>query len=171
MTVDFMAEEGLNTPLELEAFVDNWGLNYGLNASQKKDICIFDSPKSLNPKHSLKSTKRLSLKDHDPDSLYIQQYEVPLTENLNTFIKEGEKKIGAKRRNRTRSDRVTNDNTLGALGIQGNVWGESAEFQQRRFLGDLYTPSWIRGRGNSREGLCSLCNPPVWFRMKQSAYW
>ena len=47
----------------------------------------------------------------------------------------------------------------------------TAEFQTKRFPGDLYTPTWIRGRGNSREGLCSLCVPPVWFRMKQSAYW
>jgi hypothetical protein len=46
-----------------------------------------------------------------------------------------------------------------------------AEFQTKRFQGDLYTPVWIRGKGCSREGLCSLCTPPLWLRMKQSAYW
>jgi hypothetical protein len=52
-----------------------------------------------------------------------------------------------------------------------NVCEGVAEFQPKRFQDDLYTPSWLRGKGNYREGLCSICNPPVWFKMKQSAYW
>lgn len=46
-----------------------------------------------------------------------------------------------------------------------------AMMQAKRFDGDLYTPIWTRGRGNDREGLCMLCEPPRWFKMKQSAYW
>ena len=45
-------------------------------------------------------------------------------------------------------------------------------FQPRRFPDDLYTPLWTRGRGASREGRCAFCqDPPVWLRLKQSAYW
>lgn len=36
---------------------------------------------------------------------------------------------------------------------------------------DMYTPRWIRGAGAMREGLCELCQPPQWLKIKQSAYW
>ena len=48
---------------------------------------------------------------------------------------------------------------------------EEMQVRQKRFDGDLYTPGWIRGSGNNREGLCEQCNPPVWLRTKQSSYW
>jgi hypothetical protein len=43
--------------------------------------------------------------------------------------------------------------------------------RDRRSEHDRYTPVWIRGRGVEREGLCPLCEPQVWFKIKQSAYW
>lgn len=52
-----------------------------------------------------------------------------------------------------------------------NISEGAAEYQPKRFPDDLYTPTWLRGKGNYREGLCSICNPLVWFKMKQSAYW
>jgi hypothetical protein len=44
-------------------------------------------------------------------------------------------------------------------------------FQPPRFPNDQYTPVWTRGSGSEREGRCSLCQPPVWLKLKQSAYW
>lgn len=44
-------------------------------------------------------------------------------------------------------------------------------YRQRRSDSDYYSPSWIKGRGVDREGLCPLCDPSVWFKIKQSAYW
>ena len=43
--------------------------------------------------------------------------------------------------------------------------------RDRRSEDDKYSPVWIRGRGVDREGLCPLCNPSVWLKIKQSAYW
>lgn len=43
--------------------------------------------------------------------------------------------------------------------------------QDLRFLGDLYTPRWIRGHGNKREGWCGLCKPGRWLVLKNSAFW
>ncbi|KAI9883590.1 MAG: hypothetical protein M1823_004643 [Watsoniomyces obsoletus] len=43
--------------------------------------------------------------------------------------------------------------------------------QDLRFHGDLYTPRWVRGRGNRREGWCGLCQPGRWLVMKNSAFW
>ena len=43
--------------------------------------------------------------------------------------------------------------------------------RDRRSEDDKYSPVWIRGRGTEREGLCPLCQPPVWLKIKQSAYW
>lgn len=40
-----------------------------------------------------------------------------------------------------------------------------------RWEGDLYTPRWQRGVGDSKEGLCPLCEEEVWLRIKQSSYW
>ncbi len=43
--------------------------------------------------------------------------------------------------------------------------------KQPRFEGDIYTPKYQRGVGETKEGFCSLCNPGVWLRIKQSSYW
>ncbi|KAK7615221.1 hypothetical protein JOL62DRAFT_553302 [Phyllosticta paracitricarpa] len=43
--------------------------------------------------------------------------------------------------------------------------------QEFRFEGDLYTPRWVRGHGNKREGWCGLCRPGRWLVLKNSAYW
>lgn len=43
--------------------------------------------------------------------------------------------------------------------------------RDRRTDDDNYSPVWIRGRGVDREGLCPLCIPSVWLKIKQSAYW
>ena len=34
--------------------------------------------------------------------------------------------------------------------------------QDLRFEGDLYTPRWVRGHGNKREGWCGICKPGRW---------
>ena len=43
--------------------------------------------------------------------------------------------------------------------------------QEPRFAGDLYTPRWVRGHGNKREGWCGLCKPGRWLVLKNSAFW
>lgn len=43
--------------------------------------------------------------------------------------------------------------------------------QEVRFEGDLYTPRWVRGHGNKREGWCGICKPGRWLVLKNSAYW
>ncbi|KAF2139544.1 uncharacterized protein K452DRAFT_300104 [Aplosporella prunicola CBS 121167] len=43
--------------------------------------------------------------------------------------------------------------------------------QDLRFAGDLYTPKWVRGHGNKREGWCGLCKPGRWLVLKNSAFW
>jgi hypothetical protein len=43
--------------------------------------------------------------------------------------------------------------------------------QELRFTGDLYTPRWVRGHGNKREGWCGLCKPGRWLVLKNSAFW
>ncbi len=43
--------------------------------------------------------------------------------------------------------------------------------QDVRFVGDLYTPRWVRGHGNKREGWCGLCKPGRWLVLKNSAFW
>ncbi|KAK0627156.1 hypothetical protein B0T14DRAFT_409681, partial [Immersiella caudata] len=35
---------------------------------------------------------------------------------------------------------------------------------------DLYTPQWIRGHGNNREGWCGFCKPGKWLSMR-SGFW
>lgn len=45
------------------------------------------------------------------------------------------------------------------------------QLRDRRSEDDFYSPIWIRGRGADREGLCPICSPPIWFKIKQSAYW
>ena len=43
--------------------------------------------------------------------------------------------------------------------------------QDVRFEGDLYTPRYVRGHGNKREGYCGLCKPGRWLVLKNSAFW
>lgn len=43
--------------------------------------------------------------------------------------------------------------------------------QQLRFEGDLYTPKYVRGHGNKREGWCGICKPGRWLVLKNSAFW
>ena len=43
--------------------------------------------------------------------------------------------------------------------------------QEVRFQNDLYTPRWVRGQGNKREGWCGLCKPGRWLVLKNSAFW
>ncbi|PWN39577.1 hypothetical protein IE81DRAFT_280732, partial [Ceraceosorus guamensis] len=40
-----------------------------------------------------------------------------------------------------------------------------------RFRGDLYTPAWVRGTGNSREAWCDKCEEGGWMQLKNSQYW
>ncbi|KND88009.1 Meiotic expression up-regulated protein 26 [Tolypocladium ophioglossoides CBS 100239] len=43
--------------------------------------------------------------------------------------------------------------------------------QDLRCEGDLYTPRWVRGHGNKREGWCGICKPGRWLVLKNSAFW
>ncbi|KAI9736616.1 MAG: hypothetical protein M1834_000820 [Cirrosporium novae-zelandiae] len=43
--------------------------------------------------------------------------------------------------------------------------------QDLRFKNDLYTPKWVRGHGNKREGWCGICKPGRWLVLKNSAFW
>ncbi|KAI9595265.1 hypothetical protein BDF19DRAFT_334738, partial [Syncephalis fuscata] len=43
--------------------------------------------------------------------------------------------------------------------------------QRPRFPGDMYTPSWVRYAGQSKEGCCEDCKPNKWLQLKNSAYW
>lgn len=43
--------------------------------------------------------------------------------------------------------------------------------QELRFDGDMYTPRWVRGHGNKREGWCGICKPGRWLVLKNSAFW
>lgn len=43
--------------------------------------------------------------------------------------------------------------------------------QELRFEGDLYTPKYVRGHGNKREGWCGICKPGRWLVLKNSAFW
>jgi hypothetical protein len=43
--------------------------------------------------------------------------------------------------------------------------------QKLRFIGDEYTPQWVRYNGQSKEGLCDTCKPGKWLQLKNSAYW
>lgn len=43
--------------------------------------------------------------------------------------------------------------------------------QELHFDGDIYTPRFVRGRGNKREGWCGICRPGRWLVLKNSGYW
>ncbi|GAA5874774.1 hypothetical protein JCM1840_000429 [Sporobolomyces johnsonii] len=44
-----------------------------------------------------------------------------------------------------------------------------------RFETDLFTPAWVKGDGQEKEGWCSLCEAEKgagkWFKLKDGAYW
>ncbi len=48
---------------------------------------------------------------------------------------------------------------------------DSPRAQELRFEGDLYTPRYVRGHGNKREGWCGICKPGRWLVLKNSAFW
>lgn len=43
--------------------------------------------------------------------------------------------------------------------------------QKPRSDEDLYTPVWVRGYGDERQGWCGLCSPGRWLNLKRSSYW
>ncbi|KAJ2819437.1 hypothetical protein IWW50_005456 [Coemansia erecta] len=43
--------------------------------------------------------------------------------------------------------------------------------QKVRFGDDLYTPTWVRGSGQQKEGFCDTCSPGKWLQLKNSAFW
>ncbi|ORZ09956.1 hypothetical protein BCR42DRAFT_454916 [Absidia repens] len=43
--------------------------------------------------------------------------------------------------------------------------------QKLRYIGDMYTPQWVRYNGQSKEGLCDTCKPGKWLQLKNSAFW
>ncbi|KAJ2592648.1 hypothetical protein H4S00_001262 [Coemansia sp. D1744] len=43
--------------------------------------------------------------------------------------------------------------------------------QKVRFGEDLYTPTWVRGQGQQKEGFCDTCLPGKWLQLKNSAFW
>lgn len=53
--------------------------------------------------------------------------------------------------------------------------GENTEVQPRKqqlkSSRDIYTPLWVRGSGQHKEGFCDLCTPGKWLQLKNSAFW
>ena len=43
--------------------------------------------------------------------------------------------------------------------------------QKLRYVGDKYTPQWVRYNGQAKEGLCDTCQPGKWLQLKNSAFW
>lgn len=43
--------------------------------------------------------------------------------------------------------------------------------QKTRFPEDMYTPKWIRGKNQTKEGWCALCPQGKWLLLKTSAFW
>ncbi|KAJ2325287.1 hypothetical protein GGH92_010487, partial [Coemansia sp. RSA 2673] len=43
--------------------------------------------------------------------------------------------------------------------------------QKLRFSDDLYTPMWVRNKGQQKEGFCDTCEPGKWLQLKNSAFW
>ncbi|GAA5970011.1 hypothetical protein JCM21900_003959 [Sporobolomyces salmonicolor] len=53
--------------------------------------------------------------------------------------------------------------------------GPTHRRQPLRFETDLFTPAWVKGDGQAKEGWCSLCEAErgagKWFKLKDGAYW
>jgi hypothetical protein len=44
--------------------------------------------------------------------------------------------------------------------------------QKLKHAEDLYTPVWVRGSGQLKEGFCDMCpEPGKWLQLKNSAFW
>ncbi|KAJ2380043.1 hypothetical protein GGI23_007866 [Coemansia sp. RSA 2559] len=43
--------------------------------------------------------------------------------------------------------------------------------QKIRFNDDMYTPMWVRGNGQQKEGFCDTCAAGKWLQLKNSAFW
>ncbi|KAJ1897336.1 hypothetical protein LPJ81_004560 [Coemansia sp. IMI 209127] len=43
--------------------------------------------------------------------------------------------------------------------------------QKVRFNDDMYTPMWVRGNGQQKEGFCDTCAAGKWLQLKNSAFW
>jgi hypothetical protein len=120
-------------------------------------VSILDSPK-LKPYSEFI--------DHPKDNQYVQFNSALIQENTILYPKPT---ISNCRKKRHRTGITFSE--FQYLKSNAAVNDGVAEYQPKRFPEDMYTPSWLRGKGNYREGLCSICNPPIWFKMKQSAYW
>lgn len=72
---------------------------------------------------------------------------------------------------RTRQEMLEQESHSSQAGYEEGDDSKPVQFRQKRSADDQYTPSWVRGHGGKREGLCPHCQPPVWLRIKQSAYW
>ena len=48
---------------------------------------------------------------------------------------------------------------------------EMPRLQSLKSENDLYTPKWVRNKGSKKEGLCELCKPSKWLKLKDSAFW
>ncbi|KAJ8326905.1 hypothetical protein O5D80_004334 [Batrachochytrium dendrobatidis] len=57
----------------------------------------------------------------------------------------------------------------------GGDTGESTEERREQellFVGDVYTPRWVRNHATHKQGLCELCPAPGrWLQLKNSAFW
>ena len=42
--------------------------------------------------------------------------------------------------------------------------------EEPMFGGDIFTPGWVRGYGNNKEGFCGRCNPGAWHNIEDSSY-
>ncbi|KAH9275260.1 hypothetical protein BASA83_002495 [Batrachochytrium salamandrivorans] len=55
---------------------------------------------------------------------------------------------------------------------EGNSQLTERREQELLFVGDVYTPRWVRNHATHKQGLCELCpNPGRWLQLKNSAFW
>ncbi|KAF9920752.1 hypothetical protein FBU30_009306 [Linnemannia zychae] len=72
-----------------------------------------------------------------------------------------------------------NDEASGAATTSSGMDFEGSELhgdptarkQKLRYEGDQYTPQWVRGVGQAKEGFCDTCVPGKWLQLKNSAFW
>lgn len=82
-------------------------------------------------------------------------------------VKSTFKVTGGKRARQFHSYRPSNDSQQSDLEDGEQTIVE----KQARFDGDMYTARFQRGTGDNKEGLCPICEPSTWLKIKQSAYW
>ncbi|KAJ1674873.1 hypothetical protein EV182_002389 [Spiromyces aspiralis] len=68
-------------------------------------------------------------------------------------------------------DNNSHDNEQEDCNSNSNCDSSYPRKQKIRFADDLYTPLWVRGTGEAKEGFCDACNPGKWLQLKNSAYW